>query len=99
VLCEVNAFGRMLVRLGFTEDAAKYMVRQAGLDSLPEVGYLDDDDDVEHLCKRVNRPVGSSTVGTAVCEVSSRTRNDLLWLSQAALGWLSCMGSTCAVPC
>jgi hypothetical protein len=52
-MSEVNAVGTILVRLGFTEDATIYMIIHAGLDSLAEVGYLDDDD-VENLVKRVN---------------------------------------------
>jgi hypothetical protein len=53
----------MLDRLGFTDNAAKYMPRHAGMDSLNEVSFLDDGD-VDTLIKRVHHPGGTTTVGT-----------------------------------
>jgi hypothetical protein len=69
-MSEVNAFGTMLVRFGFTQDAARYMVSQAGLDCLAEVGYLDDDD-AENLANRVTHSDGSNTVGTGMDAVTT----------------------------
>jgi hypothetical protein len=75
----------MLVRLGFTESASRYMVRRAGLDSLKEVAYLDDDD-AESLIKHGDRPDGSTTVGNGAeavttsnmgCTVSIRAEENL----------------------
>jgi len=54
----------MFVRLGFSSHAASYMTRACGLDSLDEVKYMDTDDNVETMIKRVNRPGGSNTTGT-----------------------------------
>jgi hypothetical protein len=59
----------MLVRLGFTEIATRYMSRYAGMDSLKEVAFLDDGD-VETLINCVNRPGGTTTVGTGASAVT-----------------------------
>jgi hypothetical protein len=59
------------VRLGFTEDAAKYFTRDADLSSLDEVAYLDGDDDVDNLIKRLNHPGGTTTSGNGIISVTS----------------------------
>jgi hypothetical protein len=53
----------MLESLGFTREAAGYMTRACNVDSLDEVKWMDGEDDVEHMIKRVNRPGGTFTVG------------------------------------
>ena len=45
-------------RLGFTNQAATILLDVQGIDSLEEIGYLTDDQ-VEGLCKRVQRPGGT----------------------------------------
>jgi hypothetical protein len=43
----------MLHRLGFSEDAAKYLTVTCGIDSLEEIAYLDGEDDVDTTIKGV----------------------------------------------
>ena len=54
----------MLVRLGFSTEAAAYMVGTLGIDSLDEIAIYDGDDDVENLMKWVTRPGGVGTITT-----------------------------------
>jgi hypothetical protein len=61
----------MLLMLGFTEDTAKYLTRNAGLHSLDKVAYLDGDDDVENLTKRVSCPFRTTNIGTGSTEVTT----------------------------
>lgn len=48
-----------LVRMGFSEDAATYIVDVQGLDNLEEFGYMKDDD-VTNLCRVVRKPGGTT---------------------------------------
>jgi hypothetical protein len=60
---EVTYMATMLERIGFTREASGYMTRACNVDSLDEVKWMDGEDDVENMIKRVNRPGGISTVG------------------------------------
>jgi hypothetical protein len=55
----------MLERLGFTRESSGYMTRACNADSLDEVKWMDGEDNVENMIKRVNRPGGTFTVVSA----------------------------------
>jgi hypothetical protein len=63
-MSEVTAIVTMLERIGFTREAAGYMTRACNVDSLDEVKWMDGEDDVENMIKRVNRLGGTFTVGS-----------------------------------
>jgi hypothetical protein len=63
----------MLECLGFTREAAGYMTRACNVYSLDEVKWMDGEDDVESIIKRVNRPGGTFTVGTGTDAVTTPT--------------------------
>jgi hypothetical protein len=63
-MSEITAIETILERLGFTREAAGYMTRACYVDSLDEVKWMDGEDDVENMIKRVNRPGGTFTVGS-----------------------------------
>jgi hypothetical protein len=62
-MSKVNSITTILECLGFTREAAGYMTRACNVDSLDEVKWMDGDDDVENMIKRVNRHGGTFTVG------------------------------------
>jgi hypothetical protein len=68
---EVNAIAKMLERLGFTQEVEGYMIRACNVDSLDEVKWMDGEDDVENMIKRVNRPDGTFTVGSGIDAVKT----------------------------
>jgi hypothetical protein len=85
-MSEVTSIAKILERLGFTREAAGYMTRACNVDSLDEVKWIDGEDDVGNMIKRVNQLGGTFTVGTgnyAVTtpnvglQVSLRTENNL----------------------
>jgi hypothetical protein len=61
-MSEVTVIDTILERLGFTRETAGYMTRACNVDSLDEVKWMDGEDDVENMIKRVNRPGGTFTV-------------------------------------
>jgi hypothetical protein len=61
---EVTAIKIMLVRLGFSMEAANYLPRDAAIITLEEIAYLDRKDDVDSIIKILNRPCGSTIFGT-----------------------------------
>jgi hypothetical protein len=63
-MSEVATIATMLERIGFTREAAGYMMRACNVDSLDEVKWMDGEDDVENMIKRANGPGGTNTVGT-----------------------------------
>jgi hypothetical protein len=63
-MSEVTAIEKILERLGFTREAAGYMTRACNVDSLDKVKWMDGEDDVGNMIKRVNCPGGTFTVGT-----------------------------------
>jgi hypothetical protein len=78
LLKEVTAIATMLERLGFTREAAGDMTRACNVDSLDEVKWMDGEDDVENMIKRVNRPGYTNTIGTVTEAVTSlRAENNL----------------------
>jgi hypothetical protein len=79
-MSEVTAVAIILVRLGFTLDAAGYLTRDAGIGSLEDIAYLDGKNDVEIIIKRLNRPCGSTTFGTGDNAVTSLMM-DMMYLS------------------
>jgi hypothetical protein len=68
---EVTAIYTILERLGFTREAACYMTRACNVDSLDEVKWMDGEDNVENMTKRVNRPSGTFTVGSGADAVTT----------------------------
>jgi hypothetical protein len=52
-MSEATAIETLLERLGFTREAAGYMTRACNVDSLDEVKWMDGEDDVENMIKRV----------------------------------------------
>jgi hypothetical protein len=63
-MSKVTAIAKILDRLGFTQEAASCMTRACNVDYLDEVKWMDGEDDVENMIKRVNLPGGTVTVGT-----------------------------------
>jgi hypothetical protein len=63
-MIEVNAIEKIVERLGFTRESAGYMTRACNVDSLDEVKWMDGEDDVGNMIKRVNRTGGTVIVGT-----------------------------------
>jgi hypothetical protein len=70
-MSKVTAISKILERLGFTQEAASYTTRACNVDSLDEVKWMDGEDDVGNIIKRVNRPGGTVTVGTGNEEVTT----------------------------
>jgi hypothetical protein len=52
----------MFVHLGLTSEAANYLARDADIQFLNEIAYLDGKDDEENYIKLLNLPAGSNTV-------------------------------------
>jgi hypothetical protein len=69
-MSEVTAVHIMLEMLRFMANVVQYMAIHAGMDSLQEIAFLDDGD-VDSLIKHVNRPGGTTTVGTGPDEVTT----------------------------
>jgi hypothetical protein len=63
-MSEVTAVNTMLVRLEFSTESENYLTRDADIESLEEISYLDGNDDVESIIKILNHPGGSTTVGS-----------------------------------
>jgi hypothetical protein len=63
-MSEVTPLAKIIEHRGLTHDAAGYMTRACNVDSLDEVKWMDGEDDVENMIKRVNRPGGTKAVGT-----------------------------------
>jgi hypothetical protein len=53
----------MLERLGFSEFAAAYLTGTYGIDSLGEIAYLDESEDVDTMIKGVTNPGWTVTKG------------------------------------
>jgi hypothetical protein len=53
----------MLQRLGFSDAAATYLTSTCGIDSLVEIAYLDEIDNVDTTIKGVTNPGGTVTTG------------------------------------
>jgi hypothetical protein len=60
----------MLERLGFSSTAATYLTGTCGIDSLDEIAYLDDIDDVDTTIKGVTSPGGTVTKGLGATSVT-----------------------------
>jgi hypothetical protein len=60
-----------LERLGFSDAAAAYFMRDCGIDSLKEISYLDGDNNAENTIKGVSSLGGTVTVGTGTIAVTS----------------------------
>jgi hypothetical protein len=93
----------MRERLGFTREPAGYMTRACNVDSLDEVKWMDGEDDVENMIKRVNHPGGTNTIGNGNEEVtisnvglkmSLRAKNNL----NLCVYYLTHMGRVQRVP-
>jgi hypothetical protein len=69
----------MLERLGFSDAAEAYLMRECGIDSLKDISYLDGDDDAENTIKGVSSPGWTGTVGTGTMAVTSH--NNVIPLS------------------
>jgi hypothetical protein len=85
-MSDATAIATMLERLGFTRESAGYMTRACHVDSLDEVKWMDGEDYVENMIKRVKGPVGTFTVGSGAdavatpnigLQVSLRAENNL----------------------
>jgi hypothetical protein len=61
----------MLELLGFSSAAATYLTGNCGINSLDEIAYLDDVDDVDTTIKGVMNPGGTVTTRTVVTSVHS----------------------------
>jgi hypothetical protein len=61
----------MLERLGFTREETGYMTRACNVDFLDEVTWMDGQDGVENMIKRVNHPGGTNTVRTGTEAVTT----------------------------
>jgi hypothetical protein len=62
-MISVNAIKKMLERLGFSEAAATYLIATCGIDSVGEIAYLDESEDVDTMIKGVTSPEGTVTTG------------------------------------
>jgi hypothetical protein len=62
-MISVNAIKRKLERVGFSEDAATYLIGTCGVDSLGEIAYLDGNEDVDAMIKGVTNKGGMVTTG------------------------------------
>jgi hypothetical protein len=71
-MSSVNAIKRMLERLGFSEDAATYLIGTCGVDSLGEIAYLDVNEDVDVMIKGATNPGGTVTTGEGTSRATSR---------------------------
>jgi hypothetical protein len=60
-----------MVRSGVTLDTSTYLTRDAGIESLEEIVYLDGKNDLETIIKRLDRPCGSANVGTGSSTVTT----------------------------
>jgi hypothetical protein len=54
----------MLERLGFSASTTTYLMGTRGINSLDEIAYLDDIDDVDTTIKGFTNPGGTVTKGT-----------------------------------
>jgi hypothetical protein len=71
-MSSVTTIRKILERLGFTAAASTYLTGTCGIDSLDEIAYLDDIDDVDTTIKGVTNPGGNVTTGTGFTAVTSR---------------------------
>jgi hypothetical protein len=71
-MSSVNAFRKMLERLGLSEAAATYLTGTCGIDSLDEIAYLDGIDNVDTTIKGVTNPGGTVMTGEGTTRVNSR---------------------------
>jgi hypothetical protein len=62
-MSSITTIRTMLKRLCFSEDAATYVMGTCGIESLYEIAYLDDVDDVDTTIKGVTNPGGTLTTG------------------------------------
>jgi hypothetical protein len=69
-----SATKSMLERMGVSDAAVAYLIRDCGIDSLEKVAYLDDEDDVENTIKGVTSPGRTVTVGTWSSAVTSHNK-------------------------
>jgi hypothetical protein len=85
-MSEVTAIAKILESLGLTRETAGYTTQACNVDSLDEVKWMDGEDDVENMIKRVNHPVGTDTFidgtealtpTTVGLQVSLRAENNL----------------------
>jgi hypothetical protein len=87
-MSSVNAIRTMLERLGFSEAASTYLTGTCGIDSLDEISYLDDIDDLDTTIK------GFTNMGGTVTTVSGNTvvtsRNNGIPVSIRAVSNLKC---------
>jgi hypothetical protein len=68
----VTTIRKMLKRLGFSEDAVTYLTGTCGIESLEEIDYLDDVNDVDTTIKGITIPGGTVTPGSVATAVTSR---------------------------
>jgi pectate lyase len=61
----------MLERLGFSEAAATYLTGTCGIDSLDEITYLDDIDDLDTTIKGVTNTGGTVTTVSGTTAVNN----------------------------
>ena len=57
-MAAIVALRQLYERLGLSQAAARHIIDVQGIDSLQEIGYLDEDG-ISNLCKAVRRPGGS----------------------------------------
>jgi hypothetical protein len=60
-MSSISTIGKMLQRLGLSEDAATYLSGTCGIDSLEEIAYLDGVDNVDTTIKGITSPGGTVT--------------------------------------
>jgi hypothetical protein len=63
---------KILKRLGLSAAAVTYFTCTCGINSLYEIAYLDNIDDVDTTIKGITNPVGMVTTGMGVTAVTSR---------------------------
>jgi hypothetical protein len=70
-MSSVSTIRTMLQRLGFSEDVATYLTCTCGIESLDEIAYLDDVDDVDTTIKGITNLGGMVTTGSGTTSVTS----------------------------
>jgi hypothetical protein len=68
----VTTIMKMIKRLGFSASAATYLLGTCGINSLDEIAYLDDIDDVDTTIKGVTNLGGAAMTGTGPSAVTLR---------------------------
>jgi hypothetical protein len=71
-MSSVTAIKTMLQQFGFSDAASTYLTGTRGLDSLDEIAYLDEIDDVDTMIKGATNPGGTVTTGEGNSRVTSR---------------------------